>query len=390
MQRRDFLKLVGLAPVGLAFPPPLRAGEDCGRWSRVLVLVELAGGNDGLNTVVPYADPAYRRLRPNLGVGRDRVMPLSEAVGFNDALTALRPSWDGGELAVVLGVGYPEPNRSHFRSIEIWETGSDADDYLDEGWVASVFETCHPPQDFAADGVVIGRGYDGPLAGPGMRNISLRTPEEFVKQSGRAQLTEAETENPSLQHILRVQRDIQLAAASLSSRLDSAPSLDVEFPRSRVGRELETAGRLLAAGIPVAVIKVTHGGFDTHANQRGQHDRLLRELAEGLAAFRTAVMGLDRWSDTLVMTYSEFGRRAAENGSSGTDHGTAAPHFLMGGRVVGGLYGRQPALDRLVDGDLVHAVDFRSLYATVGQRFWGVSGADSLNGVRYPPLDCLL
>jgi len=159
-------------------------------------------------------------------------------------------------------------------------------------------------------------------------------------------------------------------------------------PQTTLGRQLQTAAALLVSRTPVAVIKVSHGSFDTHSNQRANHDRLLRELAEALMAFRRAMHGAGLWQQVLLMTYSEFGRRAAENGSAGTDHGTAAPHFFFGGKVKGGLYGQQPTLADLVQGDLLHTVDYRSLYATVARRWWDVTG-DFLQGQGFPVLDCL-
>lgn len=385
MNRRDFLELTGLTPICLLAPSWLRAAETGPTWTRVLVLVELQGGNDGLNTVVPYRDARYYSLRPRLGVARDSVLPLNDDLGFNPALEPLMPLWRANEIALVLGVGYPDPNRSHFRSIEIWETASDADETLQQGWLARLFARTPPPAEFAAHGVVLG-GAAGPLAGDAA-HIVLRNTEQFVQQANKLRESSASGRNPALEHLLQVQQETQHAASTLQRRLATLPALETSFPTSALGRQLETAARLLTARVPVVAIKVAHGGFDTHGNQRATHDRLLGELAAALASFRNVLTKQNRWNDVLVLTYSEFGRRAAENGSLGTDHGTAAPQFALGGRVRGGLYGQQPSLAQLSDGDLVHRVDFRSLYTTATRRFLGVK-PDFL-GRSYPLLDFL-
>lgn len=382
MQRRDFLKFASLFPAMHFAPVAHAAGPD---WSRILVLIELNGGNDGLNTVVPYADPRYYALRPRLALARDSVLPLSEQLGFNPALEALMPAWQARELAVVLGVGYSEPNRSHFRSIEIWDTASDARQTLTDGWLARLFAAAPPPADHVAHGVVLGHGL-GPLAGG--KALVVNEPQQFLRQAGRLPETARRDANPALAHLLGVRAETRRAAGALRERLAQPVEAGADFPATRLGRQLETTARLLASGVPVAAIKLSYSGFDTHSNQRATHDRLLRELAEGSAAFRQAMRRHGLWERALLLTYSEFGRRAQENGSAGTDHGTAAPHLLLGGRVRGGLYGMQPPLDRLVDGDLAHRVDFRQLYLTVAQRWWGVR-ADFLAGRGLLPLDCL-
>jgi uncharacterized protein (DUF1501 family) len=386
MNRRDFLAMSGLAPLCVFAPSWLSAAESGPTWNRVLVLVELQGGNDGLNTVIPYRDEQYYALRPKLGVARDTVLPLSDDLGFNPALEPLLPLWKGNELALVLGVGYPNPNRSHFRSIEIWETASDSEETLQQGWLARLFARTPPPADFAAHGVVLGGG-SGPLAGDAA-HIVLHDAEQFVQQTKKLKESPGATGNAALEHLLRVQQETSRAAVALQKRLSTLPSLDTDFPTTPLGRQLATAARLIAARVPVVAIKVAHGSFDTHVNQRGTHDRLLAELAAGLAALRAALVKQNRWGNVLVMSYSEFGRRAAENGSAGTDHGTAAPHFVLGGRVRGGFYGQQPSLTRLNEGDLVHRVDFRSAYATAVQHFLGVK-SDFLGKPSYPPLPFL-
>ncbi len=395
MTRRELLKLAATLPlVLLVHPQPLELFAapahkiPRGRWDRALILVELNGGNDGLNTLIPYGDPGYYQVRPRLAIPRARVLQLNEQLGLHYALEPLMPMWQSRELAWVQGVGYERPNRSHFRSIEVWETGSDSEQVLDEGWLARLFEMHPVPSEFAADGIVLGRRDAGPLSGRTVRTIALEEPQQFLAQAAKVYAVEQSSPNRALAHILQVQRELTRAAADLAQRLQQAPSLEGLFPASAVGRQLETAAQLLVAKVPVAVIKVSQGSFDTHAGQLGQHERLLRELAEGLAIFRQTLQRAGLWERVLVMTYSEFGRRVGENASSGTDHGTAAPHFMMGGKVKGGLYGSTPSLTDLQEGDLKHHVDYRSLYATVIDKWWELPRGPFAD-TRYPQLGFL-
>ncbi|MEM1350468.1 MAG: DUF1501 domain-containing protein, partial [Myxococcota bacterium] len=335
--RRHFLKIAGVAPLVLLAP---QAAVASGARRRVLVLVELKGGNDGLNTVVPFADPAYRRLRPQLAIPGDQLLKLSDTIGLHPALDGVRASFDAGDVAIVQGVGYDHPNRSHFRSIEIWETASASDDYLEDGWLARALRARDATaSDLVAEGVSIGGEDVGPLRGDGVRALTVHDPKRFFQATKRVmRQTDVRSKNPALAHVLQTQRELITASSSLEDRLSALPAKAPAFPMSRVGRQLEVAARLLLGDVPLMVVKVTHGSFDTHANQLGAHQNLLAQLDEALTAFRDAMRGAGLWEDVLVMTYSEFGRRAAQNGSRGTDHGAAAPQFFMGGRVKGGLY----------------------------------------------------
>ena len=377
-----------------AWPATLQAADTNGAPSgsrareRILLLVELHGGNDGLNTVIPYEDRAYYQARPQLAIPRDQVRQLTPRFGLHPALSPLMPLWDGKELAWIQGVGYPKPNRSHFRSIEIWDTASDSEQVLDKGWLSGLFEQYPLPARFTAEGILLGKGDAGPLGGGKARTIALHDPAQFLHQAGAVTPVSVATTNRALAHILEVRREISQAATDLQGRIQQQPPLAINFPTHKFGKQLEVAARLIAAKVPVAVIKVTHGSFDTHAGQLAAHHRLLEELAQGLMAFRAAMIQQGLWQDVLVMTYSEFGRRVGENASHGTDHGTAAPHVLMGGRVKGGLYGSHPSLTDLQAGDVKHSLDYRSLYATVIEQWWGLP-AVSLGRGHYPAIACL-
>jgi uncharacterized protein (DUF1501 family) len=378
--RRRFLRLAAALPFcgTAAFA---RAALASGT-RRLLVLVELKGGNDGLNTVVPFDDPLYARLRPRLAIPREQVVQLTERTGLHPSLALLEPLWDARELAIVQGIGYPQPNLSHFRSIEIWDTGSASDAYLDSGWLARAFARSPSPPDFAADGVVVGAGGMGPLAGPGVRALALASPEQFLRNARLAR-GEGESRNPALAHILRVERDIVLSA----QRLHAGRSFAEGFPAGPFGTAIGSAAQLAANEAGIAVVRISLNGFDTHANQPPVQANLLRQLAEGLLALRSALREIGRWDSTVVATYAEFGRRPRENQSNGTDHGTASAHLVLGGKVRGGLHGAPPQLDRLDgNGNLPFAVDFRAYYATFLRRWWEIDPAPVLGG-RFAPLN---
>lgn len=389
MKRRQFLHLgsgitagalLGAHAPGLAQALPQRAG---GAGDRILVLVELKGGNDGLNTVIPFADPLYAQLRPTLAIGPGDVLRLDGRTGLHPDLQPLLALWEQDELAIVQGVGYPQPNLSHFRSIEIWDTASNSAEYLADGWLTrGLHAGLTAGASFTAEGVRIGSSDFGPLAGA--RAVSLNNPQAFVDQA-RLASPHAVRGNPALQHLLRVEADVSQAAQGLrAERHEFATS----FPDGAFGNGVRAAAQVIASqrgrgGVPV--ITLTLGSFDTHQNQLVTHANLLRQLAQGLVALRAALTELGAWDRTLVMSFSEFGRRPRQNQSNGTDHGTAAPHFIAGGAVRGGLYGQPPDLSRLdAAQNLVFTTDFRQLYASIARDWWGVNPQTVVRGAFEP------
>ncbi|MFT4066806.1 DUF1501 domain-containing protein [Paraburkholderia sp.] len=417
MKRRSFLSMSAAVGASLWLPRAFGARNGTSAWSpgspdariesgsassgrgydNLLILIELKGGNDGLNTVIPFADPAYYTLRKNIGIRREQAIPLDERTALHPALQPLMPLWRDRQLAIVQGLGYAQPNLSHFRSIEILDTASRSDEYLREGWLTRAFAAHPVPAGFAADGIVIGSAEMGPLAN-GARAIALVNPAQFVAASRLAMPVSLHERNPELAHILDVENDI-VKAADHPRPKQGQPRLKTAFPGGAFGSSIKTAMQVLAAcdtpqGQPVsgqgmAVIRLTLNGFDTHQNQPGQQAALLGQFAQGLAAMRSALVELGRWNDTLVMTYAEFGRRPRENQSNGTDHGTVAPHFVAGGRVQGGLYGVPPVLARLDgNGNLPVGVDFRQLYATVLGPWWRLD-APAILRQRFEPLPLL-
>ena len=384
MNRRTFIRAAGAAAAVSWLPWPAQAASARGE-RRLLVLVELKGGNDGFNTLVPYTDAEYYRLRPSVAIPREQVLSLDARAGLHPELRPLLTLWQAGELALVQNVGYPKPNLSHFRSIEIWDTASSSSEYLDAGWLTRSFMAAPLPPGSAADGVVVGGAELGPLGGAASRAVTLTNPEQFLNQSRFAMPGNTTAGNPALAHVLRVEQAVIGAAA----RLRADRTFTTAFPAGNFGNAVRTAAQVAAANAGVPVIKLALNGFDTHVGQLARQARLLKDLAEGIVALKSALTELGLWDSTLVMTYAEFGRRPQQNQSGGTDHGTASVHMVTGGRVRGGLYGDAPDFTRLDStGNVQHAVDFRALYATALERWWGMDATGVLRG-RYAPLELI-
>ena len=359
MQRRDFIKSMGALSAAMALPKTAWASINPS--GKTLVLIELNGGNDSLNTFVPHMTEAYYTKRPTLSLGLNEVITLSENVAMNNALEPLKAAWDGGDMAVVQGLGYENPNRSHFRSKDIWNTASDRDDVLHTGWLAD--QLCVTSRE-DLQAVTLG-GRSGPLEGEDLNSLVVSNIDWLLKRRAWDFGSDV-AENPALAHVLAVQEDFNESLESLKEGMAGSEKPESDFPNTKLGRGLESVARLMSVGVRPAVFKLNLGGFDTHTNQRAKHTMLLTQLGEALATFREAAIASGTWANTTVVTYSEFGRRVAENGNKGTDHGTAATHFVLGGSVVGGIYGEMPSLVELDRrGDMVYTQDYRGYYRTL-------------------------
>lgn len=363
MNRRDFLQYASLLPLaGMA--PTAFAAAATNPSKKILVMVELKGGNDGLNTLIPFRDDDYHRARPKIRVKNG--IPLKDNMAMNPYLKQLLPLWKEGNMAWIQGVGYNNPSRSHFHSMDVWETASTRNN-SSQGWLSRVL----PARQNAVNGIVLGDSNLGPMAGANSSAVAMEDPKTFLRQTKYLNKRGFKIANSSMAHMLNVQNQINTAAKELS-RINNGKRSPVRFPPSAFGRKLETVTKMIINGMDTPVYKVSLEGFDTHAGQVDQHNNLMNHLGGGLKAFSDAMKKAGLWDNVMVVTYSEFGRRVAENNSGGTDHGSAAPHMAIGGAVRGGLYGKQPSLapDKLRDGDMLHTVDFREVYATIAQRWW--------------------
>ncbi len=371
---------------------------------RVLVVAQLAGGNDGLNTIVPIRDDDYYRVRPKLAIPAKKTLALSDELGWHPEAAGFKSLWDDGRLCVVQGVGYPNPDRSHFVSTRIWATGS-PDGKRAEGWLGRYFDhTCRSTDRLdAKTGIALVD--ELPLAMRGQRFMPVCTarPEQFGLGGGpkrkkggkRRKPTGAEADehagkplgDSNLDFLRRSTLDAHACAKDV--RAAARTTIDgAKFPATRFARSLRSVARMIAAGMPTKVYYVSLTGFDTHANQTPRHARLMCEGGSALAAFIDALRRTGDIDRTLVMSFSEFGRRVAENASGGTDHGQAAPMFLLGSAVRPGLVGAMPSLSDLNGGDLKFHTDFRQVYATV-LREWLGTDPEPLLGQAWPVIRIL-
>jgi uncharacterized protein (DUF1501 family) len=404
--RRQFLttaavfSAIGLAPQflvravenekTLAAPldaPPVPAND------RILVVLQLGGGNDGLNTLPPYGDDAYYRARPTLGLKRDAVLPVNDYVGLNGKMTDLMRLYDNGQAAIIQGVGYPNPDRSHFRSMEIWQTASDSDQYLHSGWIGRYFDNYCDGTARPQVGVAVGP--DRPQAFEGQKGygVAFERPDAYGWKAGKAADNEENfkklnqvvaTPNPTLDFLRHTSSNAILSAAEVREASERAAYKG----GGRGPESLRTVAALIRGGLATRIYYVSAGGFDTHVNQLNQQDNLLGRFATALAEFQST-LEQDGTADRVVtMVFSEFGRRVQENASRGTDHGTAAPMFLIGRGVKAGLQGQAPSLTDLDHGDLKHTVDFRSVYATVLEKWLEIDSTPVL-GASFPTLPLL-
>lgn len=366
MKRRDFLKVAATLPTFSILPITSEAARTATSSDRIVVFVKLAGGNDGLNMVVPYQDPQYYKLRPTIAVPRHLALPLEQNMALNPYMKALMPLWKAGEIAWLQGIGYQNTDLSHFRSLDIWETASSFNEYKTEGWLNDVLPRFKP----GLHGIVLDEEA-GPFCGKDCNAIAMQSPEVFLSQVSLVDDIRPNTYNPALKHITRVQHQLYAAGNQLRTKMSRPQGLNVPFSTSVFGRRLESVAKMIVNGIDAAAYKVELDGFDTHVNQVDVQSNLLQHLAVGLASFANAMKKAGKWDNVIVVTYSEFGRRVQENHGRGTDHGSGSTHLVMGGRVRGGLYGGNPQLNELDHNmNLPSHMDFRKLYGTITQNWW--------------------
>ena len=355
----------------------------------ILVVVTLYGGNDGLNTVIPYQDSAYLAARPSLGYQPDQVLPLDQQLAFHPNLTGLKTLWDRHQLALVLGVGYPFPSRSHFRSMDIWQSAVPETDEI-TGWLGRWLDL---GGDNPMRALSLGPTLPKLLTGTSTAGGSIPSGQLHLPGAGRFDTTFATVETPfkgesdlaarvaqSGTDLLTLMRDVGHILSSHAAPTTSGGSL---------AGQLDVVSRLIKGGAPTEVYSVSLGGFDTHAAEKDNHARLMAELDASISGFLTSLDGDPHSDRVVVMTVSEFGRRVTANASGGTDHGTAAPMFVAGRSVRGGLYGEQPSLTDLDQGDLKFTTDFRSVYATVLDKVLGTEPKSVLNGRTFAGLSFL-
>ena len=392
IDRRRFLSIGALTatiPGFLAKTGALLADDrSLGNRDRVLVVVQLAGGNDGLNTLIPFRDDAYYKARPKLAVAKGKSLQIADDLALHPEAGDLRRLYDAGHLGIVTNVGYPNPNRSHFRATEIWETGVPDKDTL-TGWVGRYFDAECRGVPSPMLGLQLGEKPAMTFAHPKGRAVTLTNPRLFEWDAGAAKAMEKlnavrPTANPELDFLQRTGNDTLTLSRRIQEALKDTKTV-AEYAPFNFSQSLKVVAQMIAADVPTRVYYVTLGGFDTHTSQDRRHAGLLQELSMGLASFVQDLKALGHLDRTLVMTFSEFGRRVAENEQQGTDHGTAGIMFLAGGGVKAGVHGSRPDLSDLDDGDLKFETDFRSVYATVLKDWFGAD-AKKVIGADFTPV----
>ena len=406
--RRQFLSMAAgsTAVVGLSsgIPHYLLAasrGPVARRTDRVLVVIQLSGGNDGINTVIPYADPEYYRNRFTLAVGRESVLKLNDECGLHPELEGLGELAEAGQLAVVNGVGYPQPNRSHFDSMDLWHTAHRQGERAVTGWLGRMFDAQAQTRNAEAardpQGLHFGNE-EQPLALASLDNPvpTLASLEDLrLKLANRQQLSALVSNTVGLPRasdntLLQFVQSNARSALATSRRVEEILGVyrsDVRYPDSALGQKLKTVAQLIGSDLMTNVYYVTLDGFDTHSNQREAHDSLLRTVGDAVQAFHEDIRNQGNAERVLSFTFSEFGRRLRENASAGTDHGAAAPVFLAGGGVkTSGVFNGYPSLTDLDEGDLKFAVDYRQIYATLLEN-WFSTDSRALLGGSYETLN---
>jgi uncharacterized protein (DUF1501 family) len=371
--------------------------QPTGADGKILVVLQLSGGNDGLNTVVPYADDAYQRSRPVLRHDAKSVLKINDYLGLHPNLAPIKSLFDDGQMSIVQGVGYPNPNRSHFRSMDIWHTAEPEKEGA-TGWLGRYFDNSCPGCDPHV-GMAIGEVLPLAMKGEKLMPLSFDRPENY-RYNGRdkdryQKLNSGETATPTpaaptpatpqtakggkktvevvtpasqLDFLTRTAMDAQLSSEQILkiTRNHNSPQ---PYPGVEFGSALRNVAAMIAGNLPTRVYYVSLGGFDTHAQERQRHDQLMSQFAQGVGAFWADLKAQKNDQRVLMMTFSEFGRRVQQNASGGTDHGAAAPMFLFGPAVKEGIIGPHPSLTNLDQGDLRYNIDFRNVYATVLQNW---------------------
>ena len=409
ISRRDFVKGgVALVSIGTTAQSLLKgtiafAAQNPGdvlaaNNGKILILVQLAGGNDGMNTVVPIGDSTYHSVRKAIGFTDDQILPLEGGYGLAPQLTGLKGLWDDGHLAVVRGVGYPDQNYSHFRSMAIWQAG-DPELKLQDGWLGRTLDQMESTQHDPFLGFNIGGSTPPEMRGEKVPIPSVQDPATYGfsvagqtadGSDGRtATLMKLYEQYPSASPygvLLETTVESAVSSAKLLATANGLYKPAVEYPKTSFGAGLSVLAEAVVANVGMRVGHITLGGFDTHSKEIDDHARLMTELDEGLTAFYKDLAAQKKADDVIVLTWSEFGRRVQENANGGTDHGSASVMFALGSGVKRGLYGDAPSLSKLVDnGNLSFTTDFRSVYATVIDKWLGVP-SEALLGKQWPQI----
>jgi uncharacterized protein (DUF1501 family) len=395
INRRKFLHVGSLATGTLMLPKFLKAFEAPSVFAdgnKVLVVLQLSGGNDGLNTVIPIRNDIYYRERPILAISKDKALVLSDEVGLHPSLTNLKALYDEGDMAILNNVGYPNPDRSHFRSMDIWQTGSNSNEYLNSGWLGRYLDAqcsgCSKPTQVLEMDDMLSLA----LSGEQMKGIALRDPKRLYETSQDPFFKEIlqagnnEKADDPTSYLYKVMSETVSGADYIFQQSKLRPSTSV-YPNSEIGKNLKTIASLISSDINTRVYYVSLGSFDTHVGQQGKQEKLFSDLNDAIKPFVDDLKANHRFDDVMMMTFSEFGRRVSENGSGGTDHGTANNMFMISGGLKNkGVLNAMPDLSNLSEGDLIQQLDFKRVYATLLNK-WLQADDSKILGRKYEYLN---
>lgn len=392
IKRKEFLQIGSLATASLMLPKFLKAFEKpvmVPPGNKVVVVIQFSGGNDGLNTVIPVRNDIYYRERPRLGIAKNDALSLTGEAGLNPALQAFKGLYDDGSLAIMNGVGYPNPDRSHFRSMDIWHSASQSNEYVNTGWLGRYLDAQCKGCDKPTQAMELDDVLSLALKGEENKGLAFKDPKKLYNTSNGKFLKEVNADHkPGEETIDYLYKTMSatLSSADYIYRQSKVHPTSQTYPDTSLGKDLKTIASLIFSDINTKVYYVSLGSFDTHVNQGAQQKRLFTELNDAVKAFTTDLKTNGRFNDVLMMTFSEFGRRVSQNASNGTDHGTANNmFFISGGLREKGLLNAMPDLSDLNDGDLKHQVDFKQVYATVLNKWLGADDKMIL-GNKYPHL----
>ena len=382
MRRRAFIQTGTLATTSFMLPKFLKAFEKRNELlvpagNKVVVVLQLSGGNDGLNTVIPIRNDIYYSSRPKLGISKDAALNLTDEVGLHSALTSFKDLFDDGSLGILNNVGYPNPDRSHFRSMDIWQTAASSNEFLTSGWIGRYLDAqcngCGKP----VQAIEVDDTLSLALKGSLENGIACKDPRRLYNSSSDVFYRQLATQHQHNDHEQPVDYLYETMAETLSSadyiyeqskKYNSA----TVYPKTEIGNNLKTIASLILSDISTKIYYVSLGSFDTHVNQQATQQRLFTQMNEAVAAFVKELKANHRFEDVMLFTFSEFGRRVAQNASGGTDHGTANNmFFISGGLQQKGILNALPDLSNLQDGDLQHNVDFKNVYATILNKWLG-------------------
>lgn len=399
MKRRKFINISALATGSVLVPQFLKAFEskriidslNAERNENILVVIQLGGGNDGLNTLVPYRNDIYYKARPHIALPKENILKVNDELGFNNAMAGMHSIFNDGNMCVINNVGYPNPDHSHFRAMDIWQTASGSNQLVSTGWIGRYLDSSCENYSKPHLAVEVDDTLSLALKGEKINGFAMRNERQIdtISHSGflkKALASHAQTDNENVAYLYKTMSETFSSTAYLSNRIKSIQS-SADYPDNEFAKDLKTISTLIKAGSETKVYYASHSGFDTHTQQQLTQARHLKIIGDGLKSFTDDLQKSGRFNDVLILVFSEFGRRVSENASFGTDHGTANNIFIIsGGLRKKGIYNEMPDLEKLDEGDLKFTVDFRSIYSTLLSK-WLKANSTAILGGSFSTMD---